>query len=349
MTETRDGLSARAQRLAAMLAGWPRRRVGIADLWRLLDETDPTTRTDVRRRRIMAALIAELHGAGLIELPAARSYDHSETPSLPRFITLPQPATEGRQLKPVVWHPALSWVPEARITRSQAESLERVNHWLHNSRDPLVVPARERSLELFGDEKEIDHLVGTSIFGPGRLTMELLRCRRVSPPLHCQPCGSGDLLVVIENSDTFDSALSVLRERDDHRAGMVAWGAGTGFEASILSVGRISRRFVGILYFGDLDENGLRIPANAAALANGEGLPAVRPAIGLYTAMLRLATPQPGQRQLTADVATALACWLHPQHQEAAIRLLTRGDRLAQESVGLAHLSRNDEWLVDLV
>jgi hypothetical protein len=199
MTETQGGLSARTQRLAAMLAGWPRRRVGIADLWRLLDETDPTTPTDVRRRRIMAALIAELHGAGLIELPAARSYDHSETPGLPRFVTLPQPATEGRQLKPVVWHPALSWVPEARITRWQAESLERVNHWLHNSRDPLVVPARERSLELFGDEKAIDHLVGTSIFGPGRLTMELLRCRRVSPPLHCEPCGSGDLLVVIEN------------------------------------------------------------------------------------------------------------------------------------------------------
>lgn len=334
--------------MAAILADWPRRRVGLSELWSLLDEADPTTRTDIRRRRTMAEIIAELHDAGLIELPAARSYDHSEAPALPRFVTLPRLTAERTQGRPVVWHPALSWVPEARITRSQGESLERVNRWLHISRDLLVIPSRERSLELFGDEKAIDRLIATSIFCPGRLTLELLRCRRVSPPLHCEPCGSGDLLMVIENSDTFDSVLSVLRQRDDHRVGVVAWGAGTGFEASILSVSRISHRITDISYFGDLDENGLRIPSNAAVLAHGEGLPTVRPAVGLYTAMLRLGVPRLGQRPLPANTARDLAIWLDPQHQEAAERLLTAGDRIAQEAVGLTYLSRNDEWLIDL-
>jgi hypothetical protein len=27
-----------------------------------------------------------------------------------------------------------------------------VNQWLHDSRDKLIVPSRERSLEMFGDE-----------------------------------------------------------------------------------------------------------------------------------------------------------------------------------------------------
>ena len=43
-----------------------------------------------------------------------------------------------------------------------------------------------------------------------------MRCRRVVPPLHYERSGNGDVLLVIKNSDTFDSLLSVLRGRDDH-------------------------------------------------------------------------------------------------------------------------------------
>ena len=42
-----------------------------------------------------------------------------------------------------------------------------------------------------------------------------------------------------------------------------------------------------ILYFGDLDAAGLRIPAAASELAQQDGLPSVRPATGLYTLLLR--------------------------------------------------------------
>jgi hypothetical protein len=248
----------------------------------------------------------------------------------------------------VVWHPALSWAPQARLTRSQEETLRLVNRWLHHNRDELVVPSRERSLEIFGNEKAIDRLIGTGLFGPGCLDLETLRCRRVAPRLHCESCGSGDLLLAIENSDTFDSVLSVLRDRDDHRVGMVAWGAGTGFEASVLSIGRLARHIAEVCYFGDLDENGLRVPANAASLANGEGLPAIRPASGLYAAMLRLGIPQSGQRKATAEVAAGLVNWLDAEHRDAAARLLISGDRIAQEAVGLAYLSRHDEWFRDL-
>ena len=67
--------------------------------------------------------------------------------------------------------------------------MQRVNEWLYVSRDELVVPARERSLEVFGDEKALDRLAGAALFGPGRLTLALLRCRRVVPRLHCEPAG----------------------------------------------------------------------------------------------------------------------------------------------------------------
>jgi hypothetical protein len=348
MSSTDVTLSARAQRMAERLAAWPRRRVQVAELWELLDQIDPSSRMDVRRRRILSELIAELAAADVAELPAGRSYDRSEIPALPKFLTLPlhSPAPEPRMA--VVWHPSLAWVPQASLTRSQMHTVEQVNQWLHDSYDHLMVPARERSLEVFGDEKALDRLVGTALFGPGRLSLELLWCRRVAPRLYCESAGDGDLLLVVENSDTFDSLLTVLRDRGDHRVGLVGWGAGTGFEASVLSIARIDRAITEVGYFGDLDETGLRVPSNAAALAVSVGLPPIRPAAGLYGVMFRRGAPQPGQRKLSPEAAADLVSWLGPDRHAQAMRLLVTGERLAQEAVGLSYLSRHDDWMEDL-
>lgn len=348
MTGTDVTLSARARRMADSLATWPRRRVQLAELWKLLEQIDPSSRMDVRRRRILAELITELAAANVAGLPATRSYDSSEIPALPRFLTLPRSHPAPEPGKVVIWHPSLAWAPQAGLTRQQMHTAEQVNQWLHDSRDHLVVPSRERSLEVFGDEKALDKLAGTALFGPGRLSLELLRCRRVVPRLHCEPAGNGDLLLVVENSDTFDSLLTGLRDRGGHRVRLVGWGAGTGFEASVLSIARLDGPITEVRYFGDLDENGLRVPLNAAALAATVGLPPVRPASGLYGVLLRRGAGQPGQRVLSSEAATGLANWLGPDHREQAARLLVTGERLAQEAVGLSYLSQHDDWLEDL-
>lgn len=254
------------------------------------------------------------------------------------------------QPRPVVWRPALSWAADARLTPSQRGTLEHVNGWLHTARDPLVVPMRERSVELFGDEKALDRLLPTGLFGPGRLTLELLRCHRVAPRFITESVGSGsgagDLLLVVENSDTFDSLVRALRRSPGHRVGAVGWGAGAAFEGSVRSVDRTAA--AEIRYFGDLDEKGLRTPTHAAALAQREHLPPVLPAIGLYDALLRLADPQPGQRRVAEATAAQLTAWLAPEHRDLAASVLAGGQRLAQEAVGLAYLLRTWEWLTDL-
>jgi hypothetical protein len=331
-----------------MLKAWPRRRVRLAELWTLLDKADPATRLDGRRRRILADVIHELATVQLVDLPAARSYDRTEDPAVPAFLTLIRHSEPEALRDSVAWHPALAWVPGASLTRSQVTTMEQVNLWLHENRDRLTVPSRERSLEIFGDEKALDRLTGSVLFGPGRLTLALLRCRRVAPPLHCEPAGDGDVLLVVENSDTFDSLLTVLRVRGDHRIGQVGWGAGTGFEASVLSIARLDPPAAEVRYFGDLDENGLRIPFNGSALAESIGLPSVRPATGLYSAMLWRGRAQAGQRKVTAEAAAVLSAWLDPGHREAATSLLLAGKRLAQEAVGLSYLSNHDGWLENL-
>lgn len=348
MTGTQDAVSMRAQRVADRLTTWPRQRVHLSELWQLLDQTDPSTRMDTKRRQILADLIAELADVEILKLPAARSMDRSERPPLPKFVILPRESVPIEVTRPVVWHPSLSWVPQAGLTRSQLRTVEMVNDWLHDNRDQMIVPSRERSLEIFHNEKALDRLVGTALFGPGRLTLELLRCRRVVPRLHCERAGDGNLLLVVENSDTFDSLLTVLRERDDHRVGLVGWGAGAGFEASVLSVANVAASITQIKYFGDLDEKGLRVPLNASALAASTRLPTVHPASGLYGAMFRRAAPQHGQRKLSNGSSVDIAQWLAPEHQPDAVQLLTSGERLAQEAVGLSYLSRSDDWLTGL-
>ncbi|MCO5996242.1 DUF2399 domain-containing protein [Actinoallomurus rhizosphaericola] len=343
------GVGVRAQRFAGLLRGRKGRRVYLRDLWAILDEADPALGTDARRRSVLADVLAELAGAGLLTLPGERSYDRTEHPPLPRFVTLPAPRTPAPVRHQVVWHHDLNWVPETRITPAQRDRLEAVDRWLKSARrDASPAPLRERSLEVFGDEKVLDRLLRTGLFGPGKLDLELLVTYRAAVRFTSETVGSGDLLLVVENADTFDSLVHALRARAGHRVGAVAWGAGAAFEASVLSIARLSFPVAEVAYFGDLDEKGLRIPANAAALAAAEGLPAVRPATGLYGALLERARPQGGQRKLTAATADEVTAWLDPPHRARVREFLMAGERAAQEAVGREYLTATDTWATDL-
>lgn len=317
----------------------------LPELWRLFDEADPATRGSTRRRQLMADCLAELGAAGVIELPAAASFDRTQRPPLPRFIMIPITYPSHSPARGPVWHPDLSWAATFRVSGAQAKLLERVNAWLFRGAgaDQPWVPLRERSLELLGEEKALDTLVGTSLFGPGRLTLELLRTYRVTLPLHITSVGSGDVLLVVENSDTFDSLRRALSETPG-RVGTLAWGAGAGFEASVLSVASVMPAVREIRYFGDLDAAGLRIPAAASRLALLEGLPAVRPATALYTALLAVGRSRGAQLPLDGQRAEELVGWLDPPHRQPCRRLLAERHRIAQEAVGLAYLTATADW-----
>ncbi|HKR50387.1 MAG TPA: Wadjet anti-phage system protein JetD domain-containing protein [Pseudonocardiaceae bacterium] len=340
-----SGSSGRVDRLAEQLAGWPRKRVPLPDLWRLFDEVDPATRGSTRRRQLLADCLTELGTAGVIEFPAAASFDRTQRPPLPQFVTIPAIDPSRGPVRSTVWHPDLSWAATLRVTGAQAELLEQVNAWLFRGAgaDQPPVPLRERSLELLGAEKALDALVGTSLFGPGRLTLGLLRTYRVTVPLHVTSVSAGDVLLVVENSDTFDSLRRALTE-EPGRVGTLAWGAGAGFESSVLSVASVEPAVREICYFGDLDAAGLRIPAAASRLAEQEGLPAVQPATALYTALLAVGRPRGGQLPLDTQRADELVGWLDPQHRQPCQLLLTEGNRIAQEAVGLAYLTTTSDW-----
>ncbi|MFC3453066.1 Wadjet anti-phage system protein JetD domain-containing protein [Amycolatopsis speibonae] len=343
-----DALSFRARGLADQLAAWPRRRVRLEELWRLFDTADPASRSAPGRREVLAEVIVELDNVGLLKPAGVRSWDRSQKPPLPQFVTLPASEPQESALQ-VVWHHRLAWVEDVRPTPAQRTHLLALNTWLyeHGHEDLPVVPHRERSVKIFGNEKVLDRLMNTTLFGEGRLSLELLRARRVAPGFIVEAVGPGPVLLVVENSDTFDSLVSVLTAEPGD-VGRVGWGAGGGFEQSVLSLGRLRHAVREVWYFGDLDAKGLQIPAGAAALAARENLPEIRPATGLYEAMFHHARPQPGQARLAETKAHILAAWLPAPLRSSAAGHLTGGTRLAQEEVGFTELTAGDEWRSDL-
>lgn len=343
-------LSECAKRVAARLAAWPRRTATQEELWQLLDAADPTSAGQPSRRALLATVVAELAAAGLVQLPSAdRLMDRTAQPPLPQRITLlsrTPPAMSPRQIaRNIAWRPELAWAATAELTRGQLATLQQLNVWFRDAKPTRDVPMRERSLEIFGDEKALDRLVRSALFSPMRLSLAQLRAYRSRPPLPAIRVGDGHVLLVVENSDTFDT---MVRRLDGGLSNVrhVAWGAGAAFEASVASIGRLPG-ITAVSYFGDVDADGLRFPTNAATLATELGLPPIEPAASLYQMLFERGHPAGDGQRVDATRAIALAAWLPADMRVAAVELLTSGQRLAQEAVGTELLARAP-WPDDL-
>jgi hypothetical protein len=124
----------------------------------------------------------------------------------------------------------------------------------------------------------------------------------------------------------------------DEGIGFLAYGAGNQFVASVSFAVELPRPVERILYYGDVDLDGLEIPARTAAVASEAGLPPVEPAAGLYRALLSLGRRGRAPRPVTATEARDATGWLPADLRDPVRQLLESGERLAQEGLGLKHL-----------
>lgn len=289
-----------------------------------------------------------------MELPRSRDGWDDAQPPLPRWLRLPVPLkSESRPVRataPVLWRRELSWASVDKLTTTQIEVLKAINRWLRDTDGDedrrTVVPMRERSLEIFGDEKRLDTLAATTLFAPGRLTLATLFAERIPPPLAYDRVGDGGIVLVIENSDTFET-VSALLAGNCGRVGYVAFGGGHAFEASVARIGNLDG-VTDIAYYGDLDDDGLTIPQRANVSAAALGLPPVRPALGLYRLLLRQNFRGPAPKRVDPLVAERRVSWLPKTVRRSAADVLVAGSRLAQEATGTVLLGRDGAWRSDL-
>lgn len=214
--------------------------------------------------------------------------------------------------------------------------LTAVNRWLPDASRSMVVPMRERSWQLVGNDKVLEEMRSGRLFEPGRLGLDILRCRPAWPPVQQRVFGGGRWLVV-ESWSTFESLCSVATLAGFD--GRIIFRAGAQVGTRVLALadaGDVPEKPV--LYFGDLDAGGLRAARLAAGVAQSAGWPAVVPCRELYE--LTLASehrlPQP---PASAELAGWVEQWFGGHLGERARTALVSGLIVRQEAVGLEQLS----------
>ena len=171
----------------------------------------------------VAEAVRTLADAGELILPSdatakARraNYDWRCTPALPLFVTAvrappPRPPALRREH---AWHPDLAFLAAERRL-DKPEIWLAIDAWLKRSGDGTdVVSIRERSFEIFHDEKQLDAALGYKFFRTGAITLRRLRCEEVPEPLAARFCRTARWrsALVIENKDTFRSACLINAE-----------------------------------------------------------------------------------------------------------------------------------------
>lgn len=322
-----------AMRLRDRLVEERKRKLKLPALQSIFGELEPALGVSPSRRAALLELLEELEAAREVQLTKANP-DRFALPPLPRSVLVL--GVEPRSIKPSlptsVWRPELAWASGLRLALSDVEFLRQVDRFLRDL-DPAepIVPIRERSLELTGDEKRLDRLVGSRLFAPGRLSLKLLRCEQVHPPFVYERVHSAASALVIENHQTYHSMLKTPTAIPD--VGLLVYGAGNHLTGSVSYFADIEPRVEEIRYFGDIDLDGLEIPRRASYVTEKMGLPGVEPAADLYNLLLRVGRTAKSD-PVSHATATRAAKWLPEDLREKVVEMLVSGRRMAQEAIG---------------
>jgi hypothetical protein len=262
---------------------------------------------------------------------------------------LPEADTPRFDPGAVDWEPELAFLPTARVSVARDDLLKLNAFFAARGIERLNVPIKERSIEIFGDEKRLDALRTTALFADGRLALEQLCCFVVAEPLGWLrgPRSEGPL-IVIENASTWDS---YSRWNSAHGSfSAVVYGGGNRFLDSVARLNDIFTEIGGprrVLYFGDLDPQGLRIPQIASRRAQLQGLPAIESDSWSYARLLELGSVKAVPLVEADRLDAGEFVWLGDLAAQVQ-PLLNAGLRIAQEHLGGDYLSKTAQFYAEL-
>lgn len=246
-------------------------RIPLEFLWEAMATTQPGSVTG-DSRETLRALIAALELRGFSLPKGKHIYEQTAKPPLPKWIQRSETTKNHKQStfdpKVYLWARELTFLAEGRCLPDYQPWL-MVDNWLKSGgRDAPLVPVRERSFEIFNDEKFLDNFSMNQAFKQGQINLLVLHCFITPEPLawekgppdsELKPC------LVVENSATWRT-LS-LWNRDKCAYSSLVYGGGNKFSQTWqgLEWVREVAPFDIIHYFGDVDYDGLMIPFRAAS------------------------------------------------------------------------------------
>lgn len=314
-----------------------RKRVTLADLRRHWLDANPEQLQHPERDALLLDALRDLEAQGNLVLPARGSFEQFGNPPMPKFVTV---VTQAEVPLVGDWS-GISWLPElgfwTDLTTSELVTAQAINDWLLRRRGKfLTVPLRERSLEIFGDEKYLDLRVRENALFSGRLPIASIGAFLVPHPLPYRMADApGQPVLVVENHHTYWSLAEwnmLVR-----RYAAVVYGAGKAFCSSGSALQEVIRecRGNGTQYFGDVDPAGILIPIRFNEM---HGV-VVRPAIDLYRFALDHGSWRSPVIRVSCDEEGAQR-WL-PELTDQICALWASDRWIPQESLGTEQLFSN--------
>ena len=328
-----------------------KRRIALTELRAAYLRAHPETLNAPDGRRLLLDALQALERDGVVELPR-HGWDTSGHPELPRTASLCVTASSRRTPMPCAWLPALAFAAGERHPGRRAD-LEAINTFLVSARERNLFPAptKERSLQIFGDEKRLDQLrKGGSTLFEGRISLDDLECYPVAPPLPYETperCAPGRPILVLENYHSFDSFRRWNQEAALYAA--VAYGGGNAFRKGADNLDELIARTGagGAVYLGDLDPAGMRILIGVNACRQVEGRAPLRPHHGLYRWLLAHGHRRPLEGSPGDDLIHRLGEVFPADVVNALADLWSRRERVPQESFGLEQLSGKEAAIAE--
>ena len=215
-----------------------------------------------------------LEETGKIILPAGDAgWDYAMNPPVPKWIKIMKQKSSPVS-KPWItraWHPEFHWIPgEKSMTRDLYELLLVLEAYVKSMPETLpLIPEKERSLQIFGNEKTLRELI---MKFKNRDFFALAKCYQTYEPLIGYRFKSSvNRIIFVENRDTFLSLTKVNAVMGEKRLfSGVFYGQGLQFLTSVLSIPLEFETQTTIEYFGDVDRMGFEIPINAAKILTHE-------------------------------------------------------------------------------
>lgn len=245
-----------------------RTRIDVEEVWLVFTDLRPDDARAADARQRLADLLHQAAAEGLIK-PSV-STDRIVPVPLPRFVALTPVGPAAKPPRRAPWLPQLAWATDMRLSPQQLDVLDRVNRWLRDGgANRPIVPAEERSLELFDDEKAIVNRIGgaTTLWAVGRLGPDLLRYENVPMPFPYRQVGTGNRLLMVENTAAFRSCSQLLAHDDGHPYFAVAFGQGAWAPKTVPAAIELPVPIRALDYWGDLDPNGLVVTRDVVRVA----------------------------------------------------------------------------------
>lgn len=288
---------------------------------------------------VLLGHLRELEALGHVQMPKDPKRWSRGTPSCPEwclYTPSKELGLENEYSGP--WHAKLGF--NTQYKGDTLQLLVKVNLFLLNrDRFDYLVPLKERSLQICGDEKRLDSFrVGNTHLFKGLLALEDIGAFHAEAPLAYEVYADSTTTIglILENQDSYYSFREWNKKHRYYRA--VVYGSGYAFSSSYRNLPALQteHNVQSFQYLGDLDYTGFQIPAGVASLCATGLLPATT----WYTWLVEHGIARPNKAGVDQREPSP---WLNNSFlHEAICKLWLTGQWIPQESLGLDQLMALD-------